>query len=120
MLAGVAFDDPAWTVGHLWSSTGSPPAGPPWWFFLFVPVIWIAVNALTALCSGWVGLAGRFAAREAPVGERFRMQSVTLGLFGSYRNCVNVTVGPAGLHLVPMILFRFAHPAVADPVGDRR
>jgi hypothetical protein len=97
-------------------SSGSLSGGPPPpWFFLFFPVVWLGVTALFAIIGGWVGLAERFAAREVPVGDAFPMQSVSLTWFGSYNNAVNVTVGPAGVHLVPMFLFRLGHKPLLIP-----
>lgn len=103
------------TVGNLGSSGGPTPDGPPWWFFLLFPVMVVAVPALIGLLGGWSGLAERFATREPPVGVTFEGQSVSITLLGNYKSVVKVTVGPVGVHLVPMLLLRLGHRPLLIP-----
>jgi hypothetical protein len=100
----------------IYEPSNSPlSGGPHLWLLLFFPFMWFGTLAFVALIGGWVGLAERFATRERPAGDAFAMQSVSLSMFGSYNGAVDVTVGPAGVHLVPMFLFRFGHKPLLIP-----
>jgi hypothetical protein len=80
-----------------------------------------ALPLLTALISflgGWRGLSERYPAPEQAEGETFFSESLSLGLFGSYNNCIHVTVGPAGIRLVPMLFFRLFHEPILIPWGN--
>jgi hypothetical protein len=87
----------------------------PAWVIVFLPAIWVAVTMLIAVLGGWGSLAERFSAREPPLGETLRMQSLSFGLLGNYREAINVTVGPPGVHLVPIVLFRLGHRPLLIP-----
>jgi hypothetical protein len=77
------------------------PTWPPWYALAAFPLLMPLVAFPIALLGGWRGLAERFAAPELPAGEAFSGQSVSLGLLGNYNNCINMTVGPDSIGLVP-------------------
>lgn len=83
-------------------------------------VLWLFVTGLVAALGGWGALAERYA---APYGfepeRRLRFQNVVLRRFrlipARYRGSMNVGLGAAGLHLVPVAVFRFRHPPLLVP-----
>jgi hypothetical protein len=83
---------------------------------LAFPLIWVLVALAVATLGGWRGLAQAYPASGRIRGAVFIGQSLSLGLLGSYRNCLEVTVEEeAGIHLIPMLLFRVGHPAILIP-----
>jgi hypothetical protein len=69
--------------------------------------------ALLALISGWRILAGKYAGRPAPDGERFRFRSGSIGwgLFPvNYGHCLFGTVGQSAFSLELLWPFRFMSP----------
>jgi hypothetical protein len=88
------------------------------WFFLVFLTMWIGVTGLLARLSGWAGLARRFPVGTAPSGQNFRFVSGSMGrrLFPvSYGNCLFLDVGPYGLKLSILFLFRFQSPPMFIP-----
>ena len=84
-------------------------------FLIVFPLFWMGVVWLVAKVGGWSSLAAQYPSAAAPSGEAFGWRSVRLGFFGSYSHCVNVSVSGAGIHLEPIIFFKFAHPPVFIP-----
>ena len=80
--------------------------------------MWVGVSYLLSRL-GWSSLAARYHSQAVPEGERIRWVSAQLGGV-SFRACLNLTLGPAGLHLVPMLPFRLFLPPVLIPWTDIR
>ena len=88
------------------------------WLILLIIVAWLGVCALISLMGGWHRLATKFRAASASRGEEIRFVSMTLGtgLFPArYRNALFVTVGPSGVGLSVVFLFRVLHPPLFIP-----
>ena len=86
---------------------------------------WVALCIYgVAVVGGWRRLAERYPSSRPIDGQRFDMESLHLGWFGRYSNCVEVTVGGKGISLQPMVPFRIGHPRLtipwADVVGHQR
>jgi hypothetical protein len=104
----------------------------PWAVLLFplsFAVLWLVVTGGLSKVSGWGGLAQRFAAGGAPLGERFRFVSGAIGASGlpvGYRNCLVLDVAAEGFGLSLLFLFRFLSPPLFIPwrevesIGERR
>lgn len=75
-----------------------------------------------AWASGWRALAARYpdnGADDAPAGMKFPGQCARMGGWVSYRGCLVVTVGSAGLGLRAPY-FRRSHPPILIPWSDVR
>lgn len=85
---------------------------------VLLAIAWLGVCALISLMGGWHRLAAKFRATSASRGEEIRFVSMTLGtgLFPArYRNALFVTVGPSGVGLSVIFLFRVLHPPLFIP-----
>jgi hypothetical protein len=89
----------------------------PFAFPLFFAGMWIAIAALLSRLSGWSELAKRYPAAAEPEGERVVWTSAQIGGV-SFRSCLNATLAPSGLYLVPARLFRLFMPPVLVPWSD--
>lgn len=81
-------------------------------------VAWLGACALISLMGGWHRLAARFCSESAIDGEeiRFASMSIGTGLFPArYRRVLFVTVGPSGIGLSVIFLFRVLHPLLFIP-----
>lgn len=92
----------------------------PLWVLAFMVPGWLLVSAVISVLGGWRALADRYPGADPAAGRTFAMQSVSFSLFGSYSGCVEVTVGDAGISMIPILLFRFMHPRVTIPWADVR
>ena len=88
-------------------------------FPLFFAGMWVGISALLSRLSGWSELAKRYPAAAEPEGERVVWTSAQIGGV-SFRSCLNVTLAPDGLYLVPARLFRLFMPPVLVPWSDIR
>lgn len=89
----------------------------PWFVPLFF-AMWLGVTGLLAQVSGWASLSSQFRATGSIEGKRFRFSSGSMGrrFFPvNYGNCLFITVGPQGLHLSILFLFRFLSPPLFIP-----
>jgi hypothetical protein len=90
--------------------------------FLIIPVFivcfglfWSLIVYLISRLAGWAKLAHQYPAQGPATGRTFAMRSARFGLFGSYRNCLTITLSTVGIHMQPMILFRVGHPPLLIP-----
>lgn len=86
--------------------------------FLCIIVSWIL-----AYSGGWATLAESFRTHHRPIGAAISWCSLHFEPFTSYRRCIQVTLCDEGIFMIPILLFRFAHPAVLIPwsnVGKAR
>jgi hypothetical protein len=96
---------------------GPAPRFPP--VMLLIPIfavaLWIGSLFAFAFLGGWRSLANEFPASSSPVGTCYGLQSLRWGFFSHYNNCIDVTLGESGIHLLPMILFRAGHAPILIP-----
>lgn len=93
---------------------------PPLLFVAGFAAIWIAVSAVVSLAGGWHALARRYAARDLPAGtgESFRFASMSIGrgkLPTNYGGVIFAHLGPRGLRLSVLFVFRPMHPPLLIP-----
>lgn len=84
-------------------------------FLVAFPLFWAGVVCLIAYLGGWTRLAGEFPGEAAFEGERFSWRSGTLGIFGNYRNVLDVAVSARGIWLRPIVFFRPGHRPLMIP-----
>lgn len=84
-------------------------------FLVGFPILWMTVLFFVSRIGGWAGLATQFSTNDAPSGERFSWSSAHLNWFARYGNTINVTVSSQGIHLQPVIIFRFGHRPIFIP-----
>ena len=88
------------------------------WFFPAFAVFWLAITGFLSLVGGWYQLSESFESSERIDGERFYFRSVAIGWGAfpvSYGSCLFATVGPKGLALSVLFLFRLLHPRLVIP-----
>ena len=97
----------------------------PIFFPLYFVTLWLTIAAILSTFGGWRALADIFRAPDGfsvEPGERFRARSIQVRrialLPASYNNCITLGVTSRGLYLVPMLIFRFLHPALLIPWHD--
>jgi hypothetical protein len=88
-------------------------------FPFFFAGMWTGVSYLLSRLSGWSALAERYRTGAAPAGERLPWMSARIGSV-SFRSCLNATLAPAGLHLVPLLPFRLFMPPLLIPWTEIR
>ena len=85
-------------------------------FFLFV---WCLTLWAIATFSGWRRLAQRFADERPFLGETIRRASARFGV-SNYSGILTVGVGPSGLFLLPIRIFRPFHRPLLIPWSEIR
>ena len=91
------------------------------WLLPAVLLGWAGISVLVSVSTGWYRLATRFRARAAIDGERFSLVSMALGtgpFTNTYRHCLFVTVGRAGIALSILFPFRIFHPPLMIPWSE--
>ncbi len=91
-------------------------------FAAFV-AFWLGMMFLVAVMSGWRVLAEKYALADGdtmPEGKTIKWRSAALwGRFPTnYKSCLNFTTTPAGLGMVPVVIFRTGHQALFIPWAD--
>jgi hypothetical protein len=85
---------------------------------VFFVVMWVGVLALISVLSGWGTLARQYPmppnAGASPAAGTFSLVSAFLNR-SRYSGCLKVTVGPEGLGLSVLGLFRMNHPPLLIP-----
>ncbi len=87
-------------------------------FFAVFAATWVGVNLVLALLSGWLILWFRFPGGPAIQGRRFRFVSGSMGMFGfpaRFSRVLFVSVGPKGIRLNLLFLFRLFSPPIMIP-----
>ena len=84
-------------------------------FFVVFPLFWMSIVWLIGKIGGWSTLAAQYPADLPPRGETFGWRTARLSFFGSYSNSLNITVSGEGIHLAPLIFFKFGHPPIFVP-----
>jgi hypothetical protein len=83
---------------------------------LFVGVLCVSLP-LVSLLGGWRRLSEFFPATNPPEGQRFRMQSGSVG-WVNYSSCLTIYSNADGLYLSVMLPFRMGHPPLFIPWGE--
>lgn len=96
------------------SETSLPFVILPVFAVVFV-LFWSLIVFVIAHTGGWAGLAKAYPASEKPEGRSWRWRTIRFGLFGNYRNSVDVTMSDAGLYMCPIYLFRVGHRPILIP-----
>lgn len=89
-------------------------------FWVYFIALWCLITVIIAYLGGWQRLAKRYRTTRPPSVKAFRMTSCTIGLFCSYKSCLNIYVSAEGLYLSVIFLFRLAHPPLFIPWDDIR
>ncbi len=84
-------------------------------WLIFFSCLWMGILALLSRASGWARLARRFAIDRPPSGEVFNWSSARFGFFSSYNGILQLGVSEKGIHLRPIIIFRYAHKPLLLP-----
>lgn len=92
-------------------------------FFIVFPFIfvgfWSFVLFILSRC-GWSKLASRYQTSTRPAGTTFGMESLRIGMFMGYNNCLTMTVSEKGLFVRPWLIFRLAHKPLLIPWSEFR
>ncbi|MCP5537419.1 MAG: hypothetical protein H7A51_14450 [Akkermansiaceae bacterium] len=75
---------------------------------------WCFVCWMISVLGGWGRMAARFPRTLAPTGQRFDMQSGSVGL-ANYNNCLTIHVSGAGIDFAVWPIFRMGHKPVFIP-----
>lgn len=86
----------------------------PFIFPIFFISLWTLILGIFSYISGWRRLAERFHQPGDFQGEFLRYQSARMNLV-NYNGVLNLGLSPAGLYLVPMVLFRTFHKPILIP-----
>lgn len=81
--------------------------------------MWTGISYLLSRLSGWRALAERYRTGAAPEGKRLAWTSGRIGSV-SFRSCLNLTLAPAGLFIVPLLPFRLFMPPLLIPWSEIR
>jgi hypothetical protein len=92
------------------------------WFLLCFTALWVAVTGLLRGFCGWAALAKRFATSQPAAGESFAFASAGMGASSTfpvnYNSCLFLTVGPGGIRMSMLFLFRLGHPPLFIPWSE--
>src|ERR1700731_4775744 len=96
----------------------------PGWFAVLFPLyfvtIWLMVSTIISVLGGWHLLSKRFRLHEPFNGFVRSEQSAYERWFANYGRCLKLGVGPDGLYLATLVLFRFMHPPLLIPWSEVR
>jgi hypothetical protein len=85
-----------------------------WVFAAIFPIyflgLWFLVASIVSCVGGWFSLSRLYRTRVPFDGTKWRMQSGRMRGLTNYNNVLTLGVGPQGLYLATMFLFRFMHP----------
>lgn len=84
-------------------------------FTVVFALFWSLIVFVIAHTGGWAGLAKAYPANRKPEGRTWNWRTIRFGLFGNYRNSVDVTLSDAGLHMYPIFVFRIGHKPILIP-----
>lgn len=84
-------------------------------YVILAPLFWIAIVWLISRMSGWARLARQYPATGPVAGHVFRWCSAQLRMFSRYSFSLVVTVSESGIHLQPIVFFKFGHDPIFLP-----
>ena len=77
--------------------------------------IWCAVLWLLSHIGGWAKIAESYATTSRPEGVHCRGRSLQISPFANYSSCLNATVSPQGIYMIPFAIFRLGHRPLLIP-----
>ncbi|MEM7067715.1 MAG: hypothetical protein AAF478_02430 [Pseudomonadota bacterium] len=84
-------------------------------FLIIFPLFWFGVVWMVSRIGGWAKLASIHPANAPVQGDVYRWRSARIRLFSSYRSSLTITVNNEGIHMQPLIFFRFGHEPIFIP-----
>ena len=84
-------------------------------FVVGFTLFWSLIVFVIAHTGGWAGLANAYPGTKKPEGRSWNWRSIRFGLFGNYRNAVDVSLSDAGLYMRPIFPFRIGHKPILIP-----
>lgn len=82
------------------------------------PVFWFLLVCFVLVImsfTGWRSLAEKYSYSGDKPQFSYRYASAQISWFGRYNHVLNLAATPRGLYVCPILLFRFAHPALLLP-----
>jgi hypothetical protein len=82
------------------------------------PIVWFLLVCFVLLIvsfTGWRSLAEKYAHTGEEPELSHRYASAQISWFGRYNHVLNLAATSRGLYIRPILLFRFAHPALLLP-----
>jgi len=83
-------------------------------FPVFFIGLWCLIVSILSRVGGWGKLAEQFRYEGQPNGQKYGMQSLSLGGV-NYNNCLTMHVAPEGLYVSTWWIFRLKHPTLCIP-----
>lgn len=80
---------------------------------LFI-VGWVASLQLLSTLGGWRHLGKKYSAQERFTGEKWHMQSLSLG-WVNYSGCITLGASPSHMYMAVIAVFKVAHPDLLVP-----
>lgn len=80
--------------------------------------LWVLVGAIGSLIDGWFSLSRVYRTQAPFDGAKWSMQSGQMRWLTNYNKVLTIGVGPQGLYLATMFLFRFMHPPLLIPWSE--
>jgi hypothetical protein len=79
-------------------------------FPIYFLCLWFLIASVVSFVGGWFSLSRLYRTWLPFDGTKWRMQSGRMRWLTNYNNVLTLGVGPQGLYLATMFLFRFMHP----------
>jgi hypothetical protein len=87
-------------------------------FPIYFLSLWLLVCATIGFIGGWFSLSKVYRTRVPFSGAKWHMQSGQMRWLSNYNNVLTIGVGPQGLYLANLFLFRFMHPPLLVPWSE--
>jgi hypothetical protein len=87
-------------------------------FPIYFLSLWLLVSATISFVGGWFSLAKVYRTQVKFNGAKWGMQSGQMRWLANYNSVLTIGVGPQGLYLASMFLFRFMHPPLLVPWSE--
>jgi len=85
------------------------------WLLVLLALVWLLACGTVSMLGGWYELASMYRSRQPMPGEKYYLNSASIGKAVPYPGCLFATVGKAGLALSVLLPLRFMHPPVLIP-----
>lgn len=90
----------------------------PYFVVAYVVILWLAINYVISVVSGWTELARTYRISGEFQGRRWRFQSGQMRLMMNIHNALTVGANLDGLHLATLFPFRPCKPPLFVPWAD--
>lgn len=84
-------------------------------FLAAFATFWCFVLWLISRLGGWSTMTETYPATVRPDGLHLTGRSLRIGFFTNYNGCLDVTLSPAGIYMVPWAVFRIGHKPILIP-----